>query len=144
MKKYFNVLGIQIPKIVFLIAGYFFTLYGLLTKQHLTFQWSSFFYCGLFIIAMYYIFNWIENKRDDNEMETVTKNSDEEEKIARTRGMTLQEHLNDIYPDDDENGFGEDNNGELMTDEEEKKVFKEWKRKKDKMQQQIKEQVEIW
>ena len=144
MKKYFNVLGIQIPKIVFLIIGYFFTLYGLFTGQHLTFQWSSSFYCGLFIIAMYYIFSWIENRMDDNEIETVTKDTEEEEKIARARDMTLQEHLNDIYPNDDENGFGKNNDGELMTDEEEEEMFEEWRHKKNKMQEQVEEQVEIW
>ena len=147
MKKYFNVLGIQIPRIVFLITGYFFTLYGLFTEQHLTFQWSSSFYCGLFIIAMYYIFSWIENRMGDNKMKTATKDTDEEEKIARVRGMTLKEHLNDIYPNDNENGFGKNNDGELMTDDEEEEMFEEWKRKKNKLheqQEQIEEQVEIW
>ena len=58
-------------------------------------------------------------------------NTNEDEKIAKTRGITLQEYY-DEYGD-----------GELMTDDDEKKVFNEWKNKKDELQE-TKKQVEIW
>ena len=79
------------------------------------------------MMAIYYIrkdkIRGVNKKMDD---------TDEDEKIAKARGMTLQEY-NDEYGD-----------GELMTNEEEKKVFKEWKAKKDKLQEQVEEQVEIF
>ena len=78
------------------------------------------------IIAIYYIrkdkFKVIKNKMI---------NTNEDEKIAKTRGITLQEYY-DEYSD-----------GELMTDDDENKVFNEWKNKKDELQE-TKKQVEIW
>ena len=78
------------------------------------------------IIAIYYIrkdkFKVIKNKMI---------NTNEDEKIAKTRGITLQEYY-DEYSD-----------GELMTDDDEEKVFNEWKNKKDELQE-TKKQVEIW
>ena len=78
------------------------------------------------IIAIYYIrkdkFKVIKNKMI---------NTNEDAKIANTRGITLQEYY-DEYGD-----------GELMTDDDEKKVFNEWKNKKDELQEN-KKQVEIW
>ena len=78
------------------------------------------------IIAIYYIrkdkFKMIKNKMI---------NTNEDEKIAKTRGITLQEYY-DEYGD-----------GELMTDDDEKKVFNEWKNKKDELRE-TKKQVEIW
>ena len=58
-------------------------------------------------------------------------NTREDNKIAKTRGITLQE-FHDEYSD-----------GELMTNDEEKKVFNEWKNKKDELHD-TKKQVEIW
>ena len=66
-KKYIDILGFRIPKLVFLIMGYVFTLYGLFTGQHKPFYWASPFYCGLGIIAMYYLFDFIEDKIDGDE-----------------------------------------------------------------------------
>ena len=78
------------------------------------------------IIAIYYIrkdkFKMIKNKMI---------NTNEDEEIAKTRGITLQEYY-DEYSD-----------GELMTDDDEKKVFNEWKNKKDELRE-TKKQVEIW
>ena len=62
-KKYIDILGFRIPKLVFLIMGYVFTLYGLFTGQHKPFYWASPFYCGLGIIAMYYLFDFIEDPK---------------------------------------------------------------------------------
>ena len=77
-------------------------------------------------IAIYYI-RKSKIKIMKNKIITV----DEDNEIAKTRGITLQEY-HDEYSD-----------GELMTDDEEKKVFNEWKNKKDELHD-TKKQVEIW
>ena len=56
---------------------------------------------------------------------------DEDKKIAKTRGITMQEY------------YDEYSEGELMTDKEEEEVFKDWKNKKEELQN-TKKQVEIW
>ena len=77
-------------------------------------------------IAIYYI-----RKNKIKIMKNKIISVDEDNEIAKTRGITLQEY-HDEYSD-----------GELMTDEEEKKVFNEWKNKKDELHD-TKKQVEIW
>ncbi len=77
-------------------------------------------------IAIYYI-----RKSKIKIMKNKIITTDEDNEIAKTRGITLQEY-HDEYSD-----------GELMTDEEEKKVFNEWKNKKDELHD-TKKQVEIW